>query len=33
MIPKITLSLIIVVIIAYILGARYPGLASKFGLA
>lgn len=33
MIPRITLGLIIVVIIAYIAGARWPGLASKFGLA
>lgn len=32
MIPRITLGLIIVVAIAYVLGARYPGLASKFGL-
>lgn len=33
MIPRITLSLIIVVIIAYIVGARYPGLAARVGLA
>jgi hypothetical protein len=33
MIPRITLGLIIVVIVAYVLGARYPGLAAKVGLA
>lgn len=33
MIPRITLGLIVVVIIAYIVGARWPGLAAKFGLA
>jgi hypothetical protein len=32
MIPKITLSLIIVVIVAYIVGARWPGLATKLKL-
>lgn len=33
MIPRITLGLIVVVVIAYIAGARWPGLAAKFGLA
>lgn len=33
MIPKITLGLIIVVIIAYIVGARMPGLAQRIGVA
>ncbi len=33
MIPRITLSLIIVVVVAYIVGARYPGLAARVGLA
>lgn len=29
MIPRITFGLIIVVFIAYIVGAKYPGLAMK----
>lgn len=33
MIPRITLGLVIVVIIAYIAGARWPGLAMKVGAA
>lgn len=33
MIPRITLGLIVVVILAYVAGARWPGLASRFGLA
>lgn len=33
MIPRITMGLIVVVIIAYIVGARYPGLAARVGLA
>lgn len=33
MIPRITLSLVVVVAIAYIVGARYPGLATKIGAA
>lgn len=33
MLPRITIGLIVVVIVAYIIGARYPGLASRFGLA
>lgn len=33
MIPKLTLGLIVVVLIAYIAGARWPGMATRFGLA
>lgn len=33
MIPRITLGLIIVVILAYVAGARWPALAAKAGLA
>lgn len=33
MIPRITISFVIFIAIAYVLGARYPGLASKVGLA
>lgn len=33
MIPRITLSLIVFVAVAYVLGARYPMLAQKIGLA
>ena len=31
--PRITLSLVIVLVVAYIVGARYPVLAQKVGLA
>lgn len=33
MLPRITVGLIVVVIIAYIAGAKWPGLANKFGIA
>jgi hypothetical protein len=33
MIPRLSLGVIIIVAVAYILGARYPQLASKVGLA
>ena len=33
MIPRLTLSFIVFIAIAYVLGARYPGLAAKVGLA
>lgn len=33
MLPRITLSLIIVVVIAYVVGAKWPALAQKVGLA
>jgi hypothetical protein len=33
MIPRITISFIVFMAVAYILGARYPGLAAKVGLA
>ncbi len=33
MIPRITLSLVIVIILAYIAGARWPGLAARIGVA
>jgi hypothetical protein len=33
MIPRITISFVIFIAIAYIVGARYPGLATKVGLA
>lgn len=33
MLPRITIGLIVVVIVAYIAGARWPGLAARFGLA
>lgn len=33
MIPRITIGLVIVIILAYIAGARWPGLAGKVGLA
>lgn len=31
--PRITITFIIMVVIVYVLGARYPMLAQKFGLA
>lgn len=33
MLPRITLGLIVVVIIAYIAGAKWPGLANRIGIA
>lgn len=33
MFPKITLGLIILIAVVYVVGARYPGLAGKVGLA
>lgn len=33
MIPRLSVGVIVLVIIAYVLGARYPALASKIGLA
>lgn len=33
MIPRIGFSLIVVVIIAYVIGAKWPGLAQKVGIA
>lgn len=33
MLSKISLSLVIVVLIAYVVGARYPGMAARIGLA
>ena len=33
MIPRLSLGVIILIAIAYVLGARYPVLASKVGLA
>lgn len=33
MLPRITLGLIVAVAIAYVIGARYPGLAARIGLA
>lgn len=33
MLPRITLGLIIVVIIAYLAGARWPALAQRIGMA
>ena len=33
MIPRITLGLIVIVLIAYIVGARWPMLAQKVGAA
>lgn len=33
MIPRITIGLVVIVLLAYVAGARYPGIASKFGLA
>lgn len=31
--PQITIGLIIVVVVAYIVGARWPGLARRVGVA
>lgn len=31
--PKITIGLIIVIMVAYLAGARWPQLATRFGLA
>ncbi len=31
--PRISLALIVIVVVAYIVGARYPMLAAKVGLA
>lgn len=33
MIPRLSIGVIILIAIAYVLGARYPSLASKVGLA
>lgn len=33
MIPRLTIGLVIVVILAYIAGARWPGFAAKVGVA
>jgi hypothetical protein len=33
MIPRITIGLVIVVILAYLAGAKWPGLAQKIGVA
>lgn len=33
MIPRITLSLLLVLAVAYIAGARWPGLAQRIGIA
>lgn len=33
MIPRLSIGVIVIIAIAYILGARYPVLASKVGLA
>lgn len=33
MIPRLSLGVIVLIAIAYVLGARYPALASKVGLA
>lgn len=33
MIPRITISFVVFIAIAYVLGARYPSLAAKVGLA
>ena len=33
MIPRLSLGLIILIVVVYIVGARYPGLATRFGLA
>lgn len=32
-VPHLSLSLIIIVVVAYIVGARYPMLAQKIGVA
>lgn len=33
MIPRITIGLIVIVLIAYVVGAKWPGLAQKVGVA
>jgi hypothetical protein len=33
MIPRITFGVVVLLIVAYIVGARWPGLATRFGLA
>lgn len=31
--PQITIGVIVLLIVAYVVGARYPGLATKIGVA
>jgi hypothetical protein len=31
--PRITLMLLVILIVAYIVGAKWPGLAQRFGIA
>ncbi len=31
--PSISIGLIVVIVVAYVVGARYGGLARKFGVA
>lgn len=33
MLPRITIGLVIVVLIAYVVGAKFPGLAQRIGIA
>jgi hypothetical protein len=33
MIPRLSLGLLVVALLAYLAGARYPGLAQKIGAA
>lgn len=33
MLPRLTIGLVIVIAISYVLGAKYPGLAQKVGIA
>lgn len=33
MIPRLSIGVIILIAVAYVLGARYPALAGKVGLA
>lgn len=33
MIPRLTLGLIVVIVLAYVLGAKFPGLAQRVGIA
>lgn len=33
MIPRLTIGTIVLVLVVYIIGAKYPGLAQKVGIA
>lgn len=33
MIPRLSIGVVVLILIAYVIGARYPSLAAKVGLA